>query len=1066
MTAEKQLLSLYVHTHWDREWYWAFERYRTVLISAIKLAVQAVESGEVPSFHLDGQVCALEDFLELEPSFEDRIKKLNAQNKLSIGPWYVLADQMLVSGESLIRNLELGLKVSRRFGKPMMVGYSPDTFGHSQDLPRILSGFGIDNAVVWRGVPELDQGPEFFWCSPDGSEVLAIALTKGYYQTMFHDAEGLLSDERIGAIAESLLPWVNLKQDKENDRVVDAQERSTVFSRYTNGCLVPVGGDHLKPPARLSEIVELVGKRFSDIYKCEDKTGISSVELQVVQLSDYIAMVSDAVRKPAIPVRRIEGELRENSTAKLHCAGYMLPGVLSTRLYLKRENRILEHRLSRISEPVYSLMAALKVAQYPAVELENAWKYLLKNHPHDSMCGCSVDDVHREMMTRFGSIHQVLDILDQRVKQELLVPGVHEWSDETTAKSRRQKPSKIENAGFGRGNGELADPDVPLTKLAVCNLSTESVSAPVNVCFAIPAGSFDSEADPHPPDSTSLPKSSSSSSGSSSSSSSPFSSSGTLIRSDEELRLAASRYLTKVVSTGPGEFQIESVGYDTELFGELGGVPLYKDVYFVNGWIWAKDNAPLGVTKLSLDGGIGSADSDKNKRVNGSDSEAPPAVHVSDSTLANEFFDLTVGADGSIVIDVNLTGVDGWRKTGRVKNVGRENVVRANADAVVDEKTERFSIKHRFQDVADAGDSYNFDPILNDRNIRSKFKSCRAALAGPLVGSLILTYTVDLPKQLVEDFAGADWGTVDDITNLVRFVRSEETIEHEIQTTITLKRGSPLVLFDTVWNNQVGDHRLEVVFDTESAVKRTWSENHFSLVERNLSVAETELPVGRYDEMPLDRFPSQRFFVANGQAFYNLGLPEYGVDGTEVSMTVLRAISMLSRKRLLTRGGGAGPYMPVPEANGIGENKVSYAWAPLAVLAGGAKFGSSSLSNDERALAYKLAEQFEGVLWSTPLTSEADEVLNSGSLVTVSNAMLRSVAFYSNDGGKTFLLRLLNVSLEAQEAILSLRGDGTVDKVNLDGNVLTSLQKESGDSLSNFKLPCGANELVTLRIAF
>jgi hypothetical protein len=940
----------------------------------------------------------------------------------------------------------------------MMVGYNPDTFGHSQDLPRILKGFGIESAIVWRGVPELDQGPEFFWQSPDGSEVIAIALNKGYYHTMFHEAEGAESEGKVDELVESLLPWINLKFEREHGAIVANDEASVVYSRYTNGCLVPVGGDHLKAPLNFARISEMVGKRLAHLLSADGAsaaTGVSSIEIATIQLPEYLAMVLQAVHEPATPVRRIEGELRDNSRARQHGAGYMLPGVLSTRLYLKRENRILEHRLARICEPINALMSAAKLLRYPAVELENAWKYLLKNHPHDSMCGCSVDEVHREMMTRFSSIHQILDILDQRVRQELLVPGTHEWSLADGRERRAKRPASIENAGFGRGNGELADPDISLTNLAVVNVSTSSVSAPVRVSLAVPDEFFAvSASQDHESASTPSPAVAPTEA--------TALASAKVRKTDKEIHTAATAYMLDRLGDA-SLFQIEGVRFDTELFGALGGVPLYKDVHYLTGWVWAEKNAPLGVTRFPLIAGS----------VPSPDSVSETGARAGRSEISNDFFDLKVSNDGQISVDVKIGAV-----------------------------RPSFKIKHHFQDVADAGDSYNFDPLLKDTVVQGRFASCETILHGPLVSSLKLVYKIHLPEALVEDADQSVWKDLEDRTNLVHFKRSKKTVEHKIETTVTLKRGVPIVFFDSSWNNLVGDHRLEVVFDTGAKVRKTWSENHFSLVERNISAHEIQIPVEKWTEAPLDRFPCQRFFIANGQAFYNLGLPEYGVQGDAVSVTLLRAVSMLSRKRLLTRGGGAGPYMATPEGNCLGSNRVSYAWAPIAVLTNGgsdsnkspgvsganraattagAKLGGGSrgalpgkhesvsaneLSDAERATAYRLAEQFEGALWTTPLTGDSEDFISDGPFLSVDNEFLRIVALYSTDQGKSLRLRLLNVSLSAQKAIVRIgepwkKCNSGIEVINLDGMVLRGLQEKDGA----FILECGPNELVTLQIA-
>ena len=137
-----------VHTHWDREWYQPFQQMRARLVTMADRMIPLVERGTIPSFHFDGQTIVLDDYLEMRPRAEPRLRNLIRAGKIQVGPWYVLADSFLVSGESLIRNLEIGMAIARRFGRPLDVGYLPDQFGHIAQMPQILAGFGFTHRGV------------------------------------------------------------------------------------------------------------------------------------------------------------------------------------------------------------------------------------------------------------------------------------------------------------------------------------------------------------------------------------------------------------------------------------------------------------------------------------------------------------------------------------------------------------------------------------------------------------------------------------------------------------------------------------------------------------------------------------------------------------------------------------------------------------------------------------------------------------------------------------------------------------------------------------------------------
>src|SRR5579859_7319005 len=197
------------HTHWDREWYLTFQQFRVRLVRTVDLVLDTLEAD--PSFAffmLDGQTIVLEDYLEVRPEHRERLARLARAGRILVGPWYLQPDEFLVGAESLVRNLQIGRRMGAAFGGVMPVGYVPDTFGHIAQLPQILRGFGLDNAVFWRGVgPEVERGA-FRWAAPDGSEVLAIWLFDdfGYSNAAILPLEPEALATRVTQIAERMRP--------------------------------------------------------------------------------------------------------------------------------------------------------------------------------------------------------------------------------------------------------------------------------------------------------------------------------------------------------------------------------------------------------------------------------------------------------------------------------------------------------------------------------------------------------------------------------------------------------------------------------------------------------------------------------------------------------------------------------------------------------------------------------------------------------------------------------------------------------------------------------------------
>src|SRR5436305_8084351 len=233
------------HTHWDREWYQTFQQFRIRLVHTIDTLLDILDRDDKFShFMLDGQTIVLDDYLEVQPEQEERLKGHIRAGRIQVGPWYLQPDEFLVSGESLVRNLQIGLQRAAEFGETMRVGYVPDCFGHIAQLPQILQGFGIDNAVFWRGVGPEAHHSEFYWTAPDGTSVLVIHLA---------DALGYSNAVMMPLTAEDFVTRVELLT-------------APLLAKATSNTLLFMNGDdHLEPQDGLPEVIESANKLLTHI---------------------------------------------------------------------------------------------------------------------------------------------------------------------------------------------------------------------------------------------------------------------------------------------------------------------------------------------------------------------------------------------------------------------------------------------------------------------------------------------------------------------------------------------------------------------------------------------------------------------------------------------------------------------------------------------------------------------------------------------------------------------------------------------------------------------------------
>ena len=555
-SQKQKTVSVYLHTHWDREWYFPFDTYRVHLVHIVEKLLADLLSGKIPSFVLDGQTCVLEDVLAIKPELRQSIADCMAQGKLEAGPWYVLCDQMLVGGESLIRNLSIGMATAEEFGKVGRAGYNPDTFSHSADLPRVLKGFGIETALVWRGVPGKVGDLVFRWRSPDGSEVICYHMPRGYYNLALHE----------NADKDKLLTFLREYCER-------SEKAAACWSSKTEMALVPIGGDHTGIPNGIGEALASVASSGSNFTaKVDTLTAFCDELIQKTKDMDLFVLQS---------------ELRDNADAYRFLRAFVLPGVLSARLYLKQENRESERRLVRLIEPVASMLSVLKRTEYPREELKYGWKLLLKNHPHDSICGTSTDAVHREMRIRTEKLQHTLDGVEacllEKINKDTSLFGSINALDSTLW---------------------YAEPNHFAGKMLVANNSASTISVPVPFALATDSG-----------------KNSVRYAGSE--------------QAEGKDKTAASFDIAKLVQLN--RVQIVERRKVTALFAGEGKEPLVQDVDLDIGYVFAEDLPPHGFKTLELSGWKAPLEN-----------PCTLTAGAYDLTLENESLKVVLSGDGSI----------------------------------------------------------------------------------------------------------------------------------------------------------------------------------------------------------------------------------------------------------------------------------------------------------------------------------------------------------------------------------------------------------------------------------
>jgi len=901
------------HTHWDREWYQPFQEFRGRLVRLVERLLDLLErDAAYTHFHFDGQSIVLEDYLEIRPERRAHLRRLIGGGRIAVGPWYVLPDEFLVSGESLIRNLQIGHRVAAEFGAPTKIGYLPDEFGHCAQMPQILAGFGIDSAVVWRGVGADVTQTLFTWEGLDGTAAFTVYLPLSGYSNGRNLPDTV--DElraRLGEIIAEQAPF-----------------------RRVPSLLVMNGTDHQEPQAALAEALTAAAH------------GLEGVTYEIAPLARFIERARGEHR--ALETHR--GELRSPLRTTV------TPGVTSVRVRLKQRDFDNVSRLERYTEPLATWADLLDAAASPSVPkrapgggrlapfLDWAWKVTVQNHPHDSITGCSVDQVHRDMESRFDQVQMVVS---QVLAQALTA---------LTARvdTSRTAPDAAVVVYNPNGTGpHVVSADLPLEGAPAYVLVD---SAGRNVPLHVEASASEVLLDAELPPAAVRPH-------------------VLAMQSREFLGMA----INGIRLERRDATLHASVTLDRMLHGHLDLPGLRAE------WLAHLDDPALRSVAVRAQTGAPARTTFCAPALTGhgftvftlrrQPAALPSPFAATDRAIENEFFRVSVNDAGSLRITDKQTGLV---------------LPRCNW----------------FVDEGDRGDEYNFDP-LEGQGVRAPHAAPSIVVdaSNSVVATLTVTQPYLLPRGLEAD----------------RETRSAEGVATPITTVVRLYAGVQRVDFETTLDNRAADHRLRVHFETPLVVESAFMEQAFGTVERPLALEPPSV-----FEQPIGTVPQKTFTAIHdgmqGVALFNRGIPEVEVrrtdNGTEIALTLIRAVGWLSRGDLRFRHGPAGPGLETSEAQSLGRHRFEYA---LTTFAG----------DWQRAGIVAQAHAFAHPPLAAVTDAHAGALAADAALVRCDNPRVVLSALTASKQSGAFVARWYNSSAAAQTAGLTIPLATRVRAVNL-----------------------------------
>ena len=410
-------------THWDRAWYWPVERFRTRLVQMF-LGVEALwQSDPNWLFMLDGQTIALEDYLEAFPEKAELYRRMGEAGRFRCGPFQVQNDWWCTGAEGLLRNLLIGHSVAKRFHALQDAWYMADSFGFPASLPMLARGCGVDVVMLMRGVPAaVSQGGRFLrWQADDGSEIRLFFLRDGYA-----NGAALGMSDGTGEIMDAAT---------KASGIHPAFSMVSALKKLGNACrnlqdgggaprMLLAGVDHQIPQPQLPAILA---------NAVTGKVGGQNGSTPTFRYA-HLDQIADQVRaRDAAAWPNYRGECNQQD----------LGGTVSARVQIKQLNAAAESVLAGAIEPAAVVVAATGAAEPAARILTLAWRHVLKAQPHDDICGCGTDAVHRETEAHLIKALQSADGMERRLIWDL----VHRFGGQK-ADDHRTGFAVLETSGY------------------------------------------------------------------------------------------------------------------------------------------------------------------------------------------------------------------------------------------------------------------------------------------------------------------------------------------------------------------------------------------------------------------------------------------------------------------------------------------------------------------------------------------------------------------------------------------------------------------------------------------